>query len=109
MTTTEKSFNIQDYGAMALRRKWYIIIPLVCSVIISMAVYKFLPKIYRATTVILVQPQQVPQSYVQPTITASVTDRLNTITQEILSRTRLEKVIEEFNLYADLKKRNQWK
>jgi polysaccharide chain length determinant protein (PEP-CTERM system associated) len=52
---------------------------------------------------ILVQPQRVPEAYVRPTITASVTERLNTISQEILSRTRLEKVIEELNLYADLR------
>jgi len=103
MTTTEKSFNIQNYLSICLRRKWSIIIPLVCSLIISFWVYKFLPKVYKATTLILVQKQQVPESYVRPTITSSITDRLNTISQEILSRTRLEKIIQEFNLYADMK------
>lgn len=101
----EKPFNIQDYLAIGLRRKWYIIIPLVVCALGSFGVYKYLPKVYKATTLILVQPQAVPESYVRSTITDSVANRLNTISQEILSRTRLEKVIQEFTLYADLHKK----
>ncbi len=97
-------FNIQDYLRIGLRRKWYIIIPIVIGVLASVGVYKYLPKVYRATTLILVQPQSVPENYVRSTITDSVANRLNTISQEILSRTRLERVIQEFNLYPDLRK-----
>ena len=99
---TEKPLNIQDYLDIGFRRKWYIIIPLIASVFISFGVYKYLPKVYKATTLILVQPQRVPDSYVRPT-TDSVSSRLSTIDQEILSRTRLEKVIQELNLYPDMK------
>jgi polysaccharide chain length determinant protein (PEP-CTERM system associated) len=102
MSNIGKFFDIQSYFKMGLRRKWYIIIPFALSVIISFGVYKYLPKVYRASTVILVQPQRVPENYVRPTLTDSVAERLNTISQEILSRTRLERVIEEFNLYSDL-------
>src|SRR4030043_141167 len=103
MAETEKPLDIQTYVGMALRRKWYIIIPLVVCIVGSFAVYKRLPKIYRAATLILVQPQTVPENYVRSTITDSVVSRLNTISQEILSRTRLEKVINEFNLYSDIR------
>jgi len=96
-------FDIQDYLGIGLRRKWYIIIPLVIGVLASVGVYKYLPKVYKATTLILVQPQSVPENYVRSTITDSVANRLNTISQEILSRTRLERVIQEFNLYSDLR------
>jgi len=96
-------FDIHDYLGIGLRRKWYIIIPLVIGVLASVGVYKYLPKVYKATTLILVQPQSVPENYVRSTITDSVANRLNTISQEILSRTRLEKVIQEFNLYSDLR------
>jgi len=102
MAQIEKLFNIQDYLAIGLRRKWYIIIPLVISILVSFGVYKNLPKVYKATTLILVQPQRIPESYVRSTLTDPVSERLNTISQEILSRTRLERVINEFNLYADL-------
>ena len=102
--TEQTPFNIQDYLAIGLRRKWYIIIPLIIGVLVSVGVYKYLPKVYKATTLILVQPQSIPESYVRSTITDPVANRLNTISQEILSRTRLEKVIQEFNLYADIRK-----
>lgn len=101
----QQPLGLHDYLAIGMRRKWYIIIPIVICIIGSFVVYKYLPKIYRATTLILVQPQKVPADYVRPTITESVLSRLNTISQEILSRTRLEKVIEEFNLYPDLRKK----
>src|SRR4030066_782736 len=100
----QKPFNIHDYLGIGLRRKWYIMIPLIIGVLTSVGVYKYLPKVYKATTLILVQPQSVPENYVRPTITDSVAGRLNTISQEILSRTRLEKVIQEFNLYTDIRK-----
>jgi polysaccharide chain length determinant protein (PEP-CTERM system associated) len=101
MINTEKIFNIENYFKMGLRRKWYIIIPFALSIIISYGVYKHLPKEYKASTLILVRAQKVPESYVRATLTEPVTDRLNTISQEILSRTRLELVIKEFNLYSD--------
>ncbi len=103
MATTEKPFNIHDYLDIGFRRKWYILIPLIICVVGAFGVYKYLPKVYRATTLILVQPQRVPESYIRPTITESVTARLNTISQEILSRTRLEKVIQELNLFPEIR------
>jgi polysaccharide chain length determinant protein (PEP-CTERM system associated) len=103
MPETEKPFDIRQYLEIGLRRKWYIIIPLGLSLLVSFGVYKYLPKVYQATTLILVQPQRVPENYVRATTTDSVINRLNTISQEILSRTRLEKVIEEFNLHAELR------
>jgi polysaccharide chain length determinant protein (PEP-CTERM system associated) len=102
MINTERIFSFENYLKIGLRRKWYIIIPLILSVIISFGVYKYLPKEYRASTLILVRAQQVPERYVQATLTEPVTERLNTISQEILSRTRLERIIKEFNLYSDL-------
>ena len=100
----KEPFSIHHYLKIGLSRKWYIIIPLVLCVLGSFGVYDYLPKIYRATTTIMVQPQSVPENYVRPTITESSAFRLNMISQEILSRTRLEKVIEELNLYPALRK-----
>ena len=98
MINTEKIFSLENYLKIGLRRKWYIIIPFALCVIISFGVYKYLPKEYRASTIILVRAQKVPESYVRATLTEPVTDRLNTISQEILSRTRLEKIIKRLFL-----------
>jgi polysaccharide chain length determinant protein (PEP-CTERM system associated) len=101
---TQRLLNTHDLLEIGLRRKWYIIVPLVVSIPISFGVYKYIPKVYRATTLILAQPQSVPENYVQPSITDTAINQLNTIGQEIMSRNRLEKVIREFNLYANLRK-----
>src|SRR4030042_2929311 len=103
MAQIDKPFNIQEYIDIALRRKWYIIIPLIIFPVGAYGVYKYLPKVYMAETLILVQPQKVPETFVRTTITESVTERLNTISEEILSRTVLEKIIHEFNLYPELR------
>jgi len=103
MAQIEKIFNIKDYIAIGLRRKWYIIFPLIIGVLVSFGIYKYLPKVYKTTTLILVQPPRIPESYVRATNIESTGSRLNTISQEILSRTRLEKIIEDFNLYPEIK------
>ena len=59
-----------------------------------------LPNRYRSETLILVVPQRVPETYVKSTVTAKIEDRLQSISQQILSRTRLERIIEDFDLYA---------
>jgi polysaccharide chain length determinant protein (PEP-CTERM system associated) len=66
---------------------------------------KKLPKVYRSETVIMVIPQRVPDSYVRSTVTQTVQDRLPSINDQILSRTRLERVILDFDLYKELRSR----
>jgi uncharacterized protein involved in exopolysaccharide biosynthesis len=64
-----------------------------------------LPAFYRSTAVVLVERQQVPEAFVQATVTSELETRLHTISQEILSRSRLEALITRFGLYPSL--RNQ--
>ena len=91
--------------AIGLRRKWIILIPFLLSACVTLYLCATLPPIYRSETTILVEPQQVPEDYVQSTVTGSVTDRLSTISQQILSRTRLESVIRDLGLYPELRER----
>jgi polysaccharide chain length determinant protein (PEP-CTERM system associated) len=94
--------TLSDYGLIVRRRKWWLVLPCI-AIFIGMALWAFsLPNIYRASTLILVEAQKVPDSYVQATVPSSVTERLRTITQQIQSRTRLEQVIGELSLLDDL-------
>jgi polysaccharide chain length determinant protein (PEP-CTERM system associated) len=70
-------------------------------VVSSLAAYLAvsLPNVYRSSTLILITPQKLPSSYINSTVTMSIQERIHAITQEILSRTRLEKIVEEFGLY----------
>ena len=100
MINPGKSFDIHDYIEIFLRRIWYIVLPFVIILMVA-GIYGFSsPKVYRATTLILVTPQKVPTDYVRPTVTSRIEDRLQSIGQEIMSRTRLEQIISEFKLYS---------
>ena len=59
------------------------------------------PRTYEATTTILIQPQKVPTEYVQSIVSEDLNRRLDTIARQILSRSNLEKIIEQFGLYKD--------
>jgi len=83
-----------------LRQRWYIIIPFCLSMIIGIYYALTLPKVYSARTLILLQPQRVPTNYVQSIVSVDLDSRINTLSQQILSRTNLEKIIHEFNLYS---------
>jgi polysaccharide chain length determinant protein (PEP-CTERM system associated) len=94
-----KKYTPDDFLRIAWKRRWFIVIPLVVVASTTAVVSMFLPNRYRASTSILVIPQRVPEEFVQSTVTAELGQRINTISQEILSRTRLERIINEFNLY----------
>jgi polysaccharide chain length determinant protein (PEP-CTERM system associated) len=94
-----KKYHPEDFLRIAWARRWFIIVPTVVITVATFVWAASLPNRYRATATILVVPQQVPESYVKPTVTTSLAERLQTIQQQILSRTRLERIIEEFKLY----------
>ncbi len=94
-----KKYNVDDFVRIAWKRKWLILAPAMLIAAATFTWSYYLPNRYRSQTTVLVIPQRVPESYVRSTVTAGVAERLTTITQQILSRTRLERIIDEFNLY----------
>ena len=99
-----KQYLPEDIVVIAWRRKWWAILP---AIAITAGVYAWvrtLPNLYRSDTLILVVPQRVPESYVRSTVTTRIEDRLQSIQQQILSRTRLERIIQDFNLYPEARR-----
>jgi succinoglycan biosynthesis transport protein ExoP len=74
-------------------------------VILSIVGTSLLPNVYRATTTILVDPQKIPEKYVSSTITSDPNARMNTLTQQVLSSSRLQEIIDKDNLYPELRKK----
>lgn len=99
MTNENPTISIIDYLEIALRRKWFIIIPFLLGIIITITLCFALPKIYKASTTILIIPQEVPDDFVRSTVTMNPSEYLNIIKQQIMSRTRLEKIINELSLF----------
>ncbi len=83
------------------RRKWVLVLPIAGGLVVGIILSLTLQPLYRSTTLILVEQQQVPEAYVMPTDRTPFSDKLNTIKQQILSRTKLEQIISEFGLYKD--------
>ncbi len=92
--------DIQHYLDVIRRRHIQFLIPLFLGWIIVWGASWILPVSYKSGTLILVQQPTMPKDYVTPNITDNLQDRLQSITQQILSRTRLLLIIDQLNLYS---------
>ncbi len=102
---TQQGSGLNGLLAIWSRRKWLAILAFVAPFSAAVSLIAFLPNVYRSTATVLVQRQQVPENFVQSTVTSTLETRLQTISQEILSRSRLESLINRFGLYSDMRKR----
>jgi polysaccharide chain length determinant protein (PEP-CTERM system associated) len=98
-----KKYTPEEIIRIALRRKWLIILPLLVGTAAGVVVFRKMPKQYRSETLIMVVPQRIPDTYVKPTVTATVQDRLTSISDQIMSRSRLERIILDLDLYRDMR------
>lgn len=95
--------QVRDYLEIALNRKWWIILTTLSVFVVTAVVATRLPSMYSAQTVILVDPQKVPDAYVPSTISSTIFERLSTIKQQVLSPSRVKRLIVSMNLYPNLK------
>ncbi len=84
-----------------LRRKWLFIMPAVLISVVGIFLAETLQAYYRSSTIIMVERQQVPESYVTPADKTPFNQRLNTMRQQVMSRPKLEKIINDFHLYQN--------
>src|SRR5437868_447995 len=99
-----KRYRPEDFIQILRRRMLVILVPFVLALLATPTLSQFLPNRYQSSTSILVVPQRIPESYIKSTVTSSMEERLQSISQQILSRTRLERVIESFSLYSKERK-----
>jgi len=94
-----KTFTVNDILAIAKRRRWMILVPFALGLLAVPVIAPRIADLYRSETLIMIIPQRVPDSYVKSTVTQTVEDRLPAISDQIMSRSRLEKIVLDFNLY----------
>ncbi|HTC93230.1 MAG TPA: XrtA system polysaccharide chain length determinant [Terriglobales bacterium] len=94
------SRTFEDYWAIACRRRWWLILPLFLGWVFVMVAGRFIPPKYRSETVIIVEQQGVSEQYRLANIATDVQEQLQSMTQQILSRTRLQGIISRFRLYG---------
>lgn len=96
-----KEYSLGDYFAVLLRRRWQFIIPAFL-ILAAVVVYaKRLPAIFYSQATILIEQQEIPQELVRSTVTSYADQRIQTISQRVMTTSNLSKVIEEYGLYSE--------
>jgi polysaccharide biosynthesis transport protein len=98
---SSQGFELQRYLGIVRRRHLQFLIPLFLGWVLVWGASWVLPPTFRSGTLILVEQPTMPKDYVTPNVNDDLQDRLRSITQQILSRTRLLHIIDQLDLYAD--------
>ena len=101
----EPTQDIRFYVKILKNRKKYFIIPALLVFLLVTATALLLPSIYESSSTILIEEQQIPPDFVRSTVTGFADQRIQSLTQQILSRGKLGEIIQQFNLYPELKEK----
>src|SRR6516225_298909 len=97
--------NLDGYYRLIVRRRWWVLLTTSGVFLGTVGLSFLLPNQYLSEATIIVEQQQVPERYVTPTSTSDLSSALQAMTQDVLSRTRLLRIIDEFGLYEKQRKR----
>jgi polysaccharide chain length determinant protein (PEP-CTERM system associated) len=101
----EDVVSLAELKAILQRRKFSIVLPAFGILLVAVLVAFLLPRIYKSSSTILIEDQEVPRDYVASTVTGYADQRLQSINQRIMSTPKLLEIINKFNLYADMKQK----
>jgi len=93
--------DFERYLDIARRRHLHFLIPVFLGWLTVWGMSWVLPTKYKSSTLILVEQPTMPKNYVAPNVNENLQARLQSITQQILSRTRLLIIIDKLNLYRE--------
>ncbi|MFW6323826.1 MAG: lipopolysaccharide biosynthesis protein [Desulfovibrionales bacterium] len=99
----ENNADIRTYLDVWKRRKLQFIIPAVIVFLLVAVITILLPNVYRSTSTILIESQNIPRDMVRTTVTGYIEERLQSISQKVLGRVNLLGLIEKHGLYQDLR------
>jgi polysaccharide chain length determinant protein (PEP-CTERM system associated) len=100
-----RQYSPEEITRVLLKGKWLILIPLILGIAAAIPISKRIPERFRSETLIMVVPQQIPDSYVTPVISSTIAERLPSIHEQILSRSRLELIIRDLDPYKKERER----
>ena len=100
MAIKSEIIDIGYYIRLVLKHRWLLIIPFCLALGIGIYIAVISPEIFEANTLILVEPQRVPANFVKSIVTQDIQSRISSISQQILSRSNLEKIMNEYHLFS---------
>jgi polysaccharide chain length determinant protein (PEP-CTERM system associated) len=95
----QRELGFDDYMAILRRRLWVLVIPALVGPVVAFLVTLVLTPDYTSESLILIEQPKVPESFVKSVVTSDLVGRLATMEEQILSRTRLQPIIERYGLY----------
>jgi len=98
--------TVKEYWEIVRRRKWIVLGTWAFCILMAGILCLVLPKSYRSNTLILIENAKIPDDYVKGLVGASVEERMTMLQQQVMSRTLLGQIIEEFKLYQGKVKRD---
>lgn len=101
----EEQLDWGRYLRAMRRRRWYWMLPFFLGWAAVWSASWFMPSVYRSGTLILVEQPTVSQQYVVSNVASDLQSRLDSLTQQVLSRTRLLRIVEKLNLFPALRQR----
>src|SRR6266508_2184870 len=99
----ETTKDLRDYLAAFSRRKKQIVATILILFGISVAVAVLLPSVYRSTATILIEQQEIPADLVRSTISSYADQRIQVISQQVMTRANLMRIVAKYNLYPRYK------
>jgi polysaccharide chain length determinant protein (PEP-CTERM system associated) len=99
-----KKYTPEDILRIAAKRAWIAVVAVLLCGSAAVLVSKQLPNQFRSETLIMLIPPRIPDAYVKAAVTTSIADRLNSLEDQIMSRSRLERIILDLNLYPKLRR-----
>jgi polysaccharide chain length determinant protein (PEP-CTERM system associated) len=100
-----RHFTLAPYFDIIYRHRLSSVCALAVGSALTLLAVTLLPSIYRSSTLVMIQPQEVPSAYVSAPVTGHIRDRLQALGQIALSRTRLKRIIAQFGLYDARRRR----
>src|SRR5215467_14097684 len=100
MPNLSEAPNLFDYGKMLFRRRRTIFFTALVVWAVACALAWLLPPRYRSEASILIENTTVPKHYVLPNIESEPEQELQTLQQRVLSRSRLQRIVDDLHLYS---------
>ena len=99
-----RKYSAEDIARIAMKRAWLIVLTFGLGLASAVGVSTHLPNKFRSETLIMLIPQRISDNYVKAPVTTRIEDRLNSLEDQILSRSRLERIILDLHLYEGLRR-----
>ncbi len=93
--------GLGDYLAILRRHKALLVVPAILIFLMGAGVAFSLPPSYSATATILIEQQEIPRELVQSTVTTYADQRIQIISQRVMTSENLVNIMEKFDLYPE--------